>query len=1564
MCILAIRGPVVGFFFIVLRCTRQHGKMDLRSRARIILCLCVVSTLITQSVSAEVVIRIPAERVRDQDGYYRLDYWPPQGNPLPNSTFTPTQVSEGIQLTRALPGTKYDFQLYYTNATINDYPTWTASITTVPSPPSNLSIQVRGGKNALVSWDPPVIGGYSGFKLKVIPLSEPQNSNRNVGISEAQLPFNLRELTPGASYELQLYTVYEYKESAAYISSNFTTRPNAPGRFIVWYRNETTMLVLWQPPYPAGIYSHYRVSIDPSDAAESVLTVHKTAEPPGPAQAAFLDLVPGRAYNITVETASQDQMSVPTTAQYRTIPLSPRNITFDAKTLTSHSFTVRWEAPKGKGEFDRYQLSLGVKKQSPLIINAEEPREATFDTNLEPGRTYNVLIKTVSGNVASWPTTGNVTTRPLSVLELTAVEQEDTREVKLSWVPDSASTQDRYKVVYQEVETYNGDSRTRIVTDTHAVEELYPGRNYSISVAAVSNSIESDPASQIYIATKPASPIIEELQPITRGLNISWKSDVTSKQEKYAVVYVRNDTAESVTRQTVDAHVLLEDLFPGAGYEIKVYAISHSLWSEPHVYFQAVYPNSVRNLTIIDTTNTSVTLAWRAPIESLFTHYIVRYRTVETSVWTDLPAINKTLAVVDNLQPGERYVIQVRSVSHHVESFTPQEVEQTVPPNPVRGIEHHLDSQNITFEWPRPEGRIDMYTIVWWNEHKPERKKSKEIPGDQATEGINRKLTVLIGELIPGELYNFQIYTTAHGVISENISLSSRTRPVITSDVTIVNQLDTQSITLRYTPTPTAVATFDTYRFMLSDPAIPLKEKLATDDDRKIIFEKLVPGRLYNITAWTVSGGVTSQPLIRQDRLYPEPVTNINATLISDTEITLAWTKPKGDYDSFEVQYLTEDELITNSTSYDSITISRLRPHRNYTFTVLTRAGSLDHIIMRQSKPVSATFTTRESTPGKVAQFSPDRIKPSLITFKWSLPLDEQNGILLGFTIKYGIKGSSSTIARHFRPDELEGTITNLIPGQVYVFEIEARTKIGSGRVKYWEQTMPIWAPPDPSHQVFPTEVSRTSTTIRIRYRKNYFSNENGQVIEYSIIVAEDDSKISRGLEMPSWRDVQSYSIWPPYQVTEPYYPFNTTSVEDFDIGTEENCEVRFGYCNGRLKPGTTYRVKIRAYTARDKFADTYFSHPITTEFESGNVGLAVAVPVLVLVVVVVVVMVMRRRRICLFPKKTMDPSRKDGDMHSLPDSLIETSRPVKLKDFAAHYRFMAADSEYHFSEEYEALKHVGHDLQRNAADLPVNRPKNRFTNILPYDHSRFKLQPTDDEEGTDYINANYVPGYNSPREFIVTQGPLPSTRDDFWRMCWESNSRAIVMLTRCIEKGREKCDHYWPYDTQPVYYGDIQVTILNESQFPDWNISEFRVCKGDICRVVRHFHFTTWPDFGVPEPPQTLVRFVRSFRERVGPDQKPIVVHCSAGVGRSGTFIALDRILFSLRTCDYVDIFGIVYEMRRERVWMVQTEQQYICIHQCLLAVLEGRENEHSVTEIHDNQGFEDDEGIAESGM
>ena len=377
---------------------------------------------------------------------------------------------------------------------------------------------------------------------------------------------------------------------------------------------------------------------------------------------------------------------------------------------------------------------------------------------------------------------------------------------------------------------------------------------------------------------------------------------------------------------------------------------------------------------------------------------------------------------------------------------------------------------------------------------------------------------------------------------------------------------------------------------------------------------------------------------------------------------------------------------------------------------------------------------------------------------------------------------------------------------------------------------MPIWQPPSPADNVFPTEVAHTSTTIRIRFRKNYFSNMYGPVNAFGVIVAEDDSIATNILDLPSWHDVQEFSVWPPYQASEPFYPFNSSIIEDFTVGAEEcSSNKGFKYCNGPLKPGTTYKIKIRAFTTADRFTDTVYSYTITTDPDNTAIYLGIFLPLVLLVLLAVIVIYLKHRRLGPFSAtKKASNTHHSGkeDSLSIAESELITSRPIKLCNFGEHFRIMSADSDFRFSEEFELLKHVGRDKPCNAADLPCNRPKNRFTNILPYDHSRVKLLPTDDEEGSDFINANYIPGYNSPREFIVTQGPLHSTRDDMWRMCWEQNSRAIVMLTRCIEKGREKCDHYWPYDTQPVFYGDIQVTILNESQYPDWTIAEFKVMR------------------------------------------------------------------------------------------------------------------------------------------
>ncbi|XP_016531569.1 receptor-type tyrosine-protein phosphatase eta-like [Poecilia formosa] len=200
--------------------------------------------------------------------------------------------------------------------------------------------------------------------------------------------------------------------------------------------------------------------------------------------------------------------------------------------------------------------------------------------------------------------------------------------------------------------------------------------------------------------------------------------------------------------------------------------------------------------------------------------------------------------------------------------------------------------------------------------------------------------------------------------------------------------------------------------------------------------------------------------------------------------------------------------------------------------------------------------------------------------------------------------------------------------------------------------------------------------------------------------------------------------------------------------------------------------------------------------------------------------------------------------------------------------------------------------------------------------------------------------GYLSRKEFIAAQGPLPATVNEFWRMVWEKNVQTLVMLTRCNEQGRVKCEQYWGPGTK--YYEDIIVTTTSEIQLEDWTIRDFDIknVKTTEVRSVRHFHFTAWPDHGVPETTELLISFRHLVREHMNQYSRnsPTVVHCSAGVGRTGTFIAIDRLIFQIERENIVDVYGIVHDLRMHRPLMVQTEDQYVFLNQCALDIIRAR--------------------------
>uniref|UniRef100_A0A672RPV1 protein-tyrosine-phosphatase n=1 Tax=Sinocyclocheilus grahami TaxID=75366 RepID=A0A672RPV1_SINGR len=263
----------------------------------------------------------------------------------------------------------------------------------------------------------------------------------------------------------------------------------------------------------------------------------------------------------------------------------------------------------------------------------------------------------------------------------------------------------------------------------------------------------------------------------------------------------------------------------------------------------------------------------------------------------------------------------------------------------------------------------------------------------------------------------------------------------------------------------------------------------------------------------------------------------------------------------------------------------------------------------------------------------------------------------------------------------------------------------------------------------------------------------------------------------------------------------------------------------------------------------------------------------------------------------------------------------IRVADLLQHINLMKTSDSYGFKEEYESF-FEGQSATWDAAKKEQNRTKNRYGNIIAYDHSRVILQPMEDDPSSDYINANY----------IDVSGPVHETVYDFWRMIWQEQSACIVMVTNLVEVGRVKCYKYWPDDAE--VYGDFKVTFVEVEPLAEYVVRTFTLERRGFneVREVKQFHFTGWPDHGVPYHATGLLSFIRRVKMSNPPTAGPIVVHCSAGAGRTGCYIVIDIMLDMAEREGVVDIYNCVKALRSRRINMVQTEEQYIFIHDAIL--------------------------------
>ncbi|CAH2099237.1 unnamed protein product [Euphydryas editha] len=332
------------------------------------------------------------------------------------------------------------------------------------------------------------------------------------------------------------------------------------------------------------------------------------------------------------------------------------------------------------------------------------------------------------------------------------------------------------------------------------------------------------------------------------------------------------------------------------------------------------------------------------------------------------------------------------------------------------------------------------------------------------------------------------------------------------------------------------------------------------------------------------------------------------------------------------------------------------------------------------------------------------------------------------------------------------------------------------------------------------------------------------------------------------------------------------------------------------------------------------------------------------------------------------------GGRQQLISAVPPDMPPIAKEDLAAAYAERQADSDYGFQKEFELLQMLPEcfpDRTTHASEARENQPKNRYPDIKAYDQTRVKLSQIDGITGSDYINANYVMGYKERKQFICAQGPTDTTVNDFWRMIWEHGLELIVMLTNLEEYSKVKCSKYWPDEVRGVRaFGNITVHHVSEKRYSDYIVRELKISKqplnsdgqpitenngiakrngecgaGDASaptspreakgetRLVRQYHFLMWKDFAAPEHPHSILKFIKRVNEAwsnmVG---RPVVVHCSAGVGRTGTLVALDCLLEQLRATGHAAVFNTVAELRRQRNFLVQSLKQYVFVYRALV--------------------------------
>ncbi|XP_036187043.1 receptor-type tyrosine-protein phosphatase delta isoform X16 [Myotis myotis] len=919
----------------------------------------------------------------------------------------------------------------------------------------------------------------------------------------------------------------------------------------------------------------------------------------------------------------------------------------------------------------------------------------------------------------------------------------------------------------------------------------------------------------------------------------------------------------------------------------------------------------------------------------------------------DMP-IGRNVLELNDVRQSANYTCVAMSTLGVIEAIA-QITVKALPKPPGTPVVTESTATSITLTWDSGNPEPVSYYII---QHKPKNSEEpyKEIDGVATTR-------YSVAGLSPYSDYEFRV------VAVNNIGRGPPSEPVLTQtseqapssaprDVQ-ARMLSSTTILVQWKEPEEPNGQIQGYRvYYTMDPTQHVNNwmKHNVADSQITTIGNLVPQKTYSVKvlAFTSIGdGPLSSDIqvITQTGVPGQPL-NFKAEPESETSILLSWTPPRSDtIANYELVYKDgepgEEQRITiePGTSYR---LQGLKPNSLYYFRLAARSP-------QGLGASTAEISARTMQSMFAKNFHVKAVMKTSVLLSWEIP--ENYNSAMPFKILY----DDGKMVEEVDGRATQKLIVNLKPEKSYSFVLTNRGNSAGGL----QHRVTARTAPDVL-RTKPAFIGKTNLDGMITVQlPEVPANEN--IKGYYIIIVP--LKKSRGKFIKPWESPDEMELdellkeisrkrrslrYGREVELKPYIAahFDVLPTE-FTLGDDKHYG---GFTNKQLQSGQEYVFFVLAvmeHAESKMYATSPYSDPVVsmdldpqpiTDEEEGLIWVVGPVLAVVFIIcIVIAILLYKRKRAESDSRKSSIPNSKEVPSHH-PTDPVELRRlnfqtpgmashpPIPILELADHIERLKANDNLKFSQEYESID-PGQQFTWEHSNLEVNKPKNRYANVIAYDHSRVLLSAIEGIPGSDYVNANYIDGYRKQNAYIATQGSLPETFGDFWRMIWEQRSATVVMMTKLEERSRVKCDQYWPSRGTETH-GLVQVTLLDTVELATYCVRTFALYKNGSSekREVRQFQFTAWPDHGVPEHPTPFLAFLRRVKTCNPPDAGPMVVHCSAGVGRTGCFIVIDAMLERIKHEKTADIYGHVTLMRAQRNYMVQTEDQYIFIHDALL--------------------------------